>query len=51
MVEGYADISVRKLWQYKVGYFLDRSVNDEASERMDILLDLNVNGMEYLRKC
>lgn len=48
--EGYADISAPMLWQYEVGNFLGRSLNDEASEKMDILLDLNIKQIEFTEK-
>jgi predicted nucleic acid-binding protein len=44
--EGDADISAPKLWQYEVGNFLGRSIEEEASEKMDILLNLNIKGIE-----
>jgi len=48
--EGYADISAPELWKFEVGNFLGRSLNDEASEKMDTLLDLNIKGIEFTDK-
>jgi len=44
--EGYTDISAPVLWQYEVGNFLGRSLNEYASEKMDILSDLNIKEVE-----
>jgi predicted nucleic acid-binding protein len=48
--EGRVDISAPMLWQYEVGNFLGRRLNDEASEKMDILLDLKIKGIEFTEK-
>jgi predicted nucleic acid-binding protein len=48
--EGDAYISAPKLWQYEVGNFLGRRIREEASEKMDILLNLNIKGVELTEK-
>jgi predicted nucleic acid-binding protein len=48
--QGYAEISAPMLWQCEVGNFLGRSLNEEALEKMDILLDLNIKGIEFTEK-
>ena len=45
-VEGRAEISAPKLWQYEVGNFLGRAVPQEAVEKMDLLLKLNITGVD-----
>jgi predicted nucleic acid-binding protein len=48
--EGHAEISAPTLWQYEVGNFLGRALNDEAPEKIRILLDLNIKSIEITDK-
>jgi predicted nucleic acid-binding protein len=45
--EGYAEISAPALWQYEVGNFLGRNLNEDASVKMNMLLELNIKGIEF----
>ena len=44
--EGNAEISSPVLWQYEVANFLGRALNNEAGEKINILLDLNIGSVE-----
>lgn len=44
-VEGNAEISAPTLWQYEVGNFLGREVPEEATEKMNLLLNLNIRNV------
>jgi predicted nucleic acid-binding protein len=44
--DGYVDISTPQLWQYEVGNFLGRNLKEDASEKMSMLLDLNIKNIE-----
>jgi len=48
--QGYAEILAPTLWKYEVGNFLGRALNNEASEKMGILLDLNIKSIELTDK-
>jgi predicted nucleic acid-binding protein len=45
--EGDADISAPILWQFEVGNFLGRRLKEEASKKMDILLNLKIKNIEF----
>jgi predicted nucleic acid-binding protein len=45
--EGHADISAPILWQYEVGNFLGLRFKERASEKMDLLLNLNIKCIEF----
>lgn len=54
-VEGRSQISAPTIWQYEVGNFLGRETPEEAVEKMELLLNLNINnvGLSHgiCRKC
>jgi len=43
--EGGIELSAPILWQYEVGNFLGRSIQEEAMDKMNLLLDLNVRNV------
>jgi len=43
--EGDIELSSPILWQYEVGNFLGRSLQDEAIDKMNLLLNLNIRNM------
>ena len=45
-IEGDAELSAPSLWQYEVGNFLGRNLQEEAVEKMDLLLNLNIRNVE-----
>ena len=54
-VEGGAELSAPTLWQYEVGNFLGRELPDEAADKMDLLLNLNIKCVDLtdsiFRRC
>ena len=54
-VEGGAELSAPALWQYEVGNFLGRALPEEAAEKMDLLLNLNIKSVDLtdsiFRRC
>ena len=54
-VEGAAELSAPTLWQYEVGNFLGRELPEEAAEKMDLLLNLNIKSVDLtdtiFRRC
>ena len=42
---GDIELSAPILWQYEVGNFLGRSLQDEAVDKMDLLLNLNIKNV------
>jgi predicted nucleic acid-binding protein len=53
--EGDIELSAPILWQYEVGNFLGRSLQDEAMDKMNLLLNLNFRNMalnhDMLNRC
>ena len=45
-VEGAAELSAPTLWQYEVGNFLGRELPEEAAQKMDLLLNLNIKTVD-----
>ena len=43
--EGDIELSSPILWQYEVGNFLGRSLQDEAIDKMNLLLNLNIRNV------
>ena len=43
--EGDIELSAPILWQYEVGNFLGRSLQDEAMDKMNLLLNLNIRNV------
>jgi predicted nucleic acid-binding protein len=43
--EGNIELSSPMLWQYEVGNFLGRSLQDEAIDKMNLLLNLNIRNV------
>ena len=43
--EGDIEVSAPILWQYEVGNFLGRSLQDEAKDKMNLLLNLNIKNV------
>jgi predicted nucleic acid-binding protein len=43
--EGDIELSAPILWQYEVGNFLGRSLQDEAIDKMNLLLNLNIRNV------
>ena len=53
--EGDIELSAPILWQYEVGNFLGRSLQDEAMDKMNLLLNLNLRNValnnDMLNQC
>ena len=45
--EGDIELSAPILWQYEVGNFLGRSLNEEAMDKMNLLLNLNIRNVAF----
>ncbi len=43
---GIADLVAPSLWQYEVGNFLGRELRHEATEKMNLLLDLEIKSVD-----
>jgi predicted nucleic acid-binding protein len=43
--EGDIELSAPILWQYEVGNFLGRSLQNEAKDKMNLLLNLNIKNV------
>jgi predicted nucleic acid-binding protein len=43
--EGDVELSAPILWQYEVGNFLSRRIQDEAMDKMNLLLNLNIRNV------
>jgi predicted nucleic acid-binding protein len=43
--EGDIELSAPILWQYEVGNFLGRTLKDEARDKMNLLLNLNIKNV------
>ncbi|MEA3358273.1 MAG: hypothetical protein U9R17_02530 [Thermodesulfobacteriota bacterium] len=48
--EGDIELSAPILWQYEVGNFLGRSLQDEAMDKMNLLLNLNLRNVALNNK-
>jgi predicted nucleic acid-binding protein len=53
--EGGIELSAPILWQYEVGNFLGRRLQEEAMDKMNLLLNLNIRNVaftnEMFRRC
>jgi predicted nucleic acid-binding protein len=45
-VEGGAELRSPSLWKYEVGNFLGRNLPEEAGDKMNLLLNLNIGDLE-----
>jgi len=45
--EGDIDLAAPILWQYEVGNFLGRSLQEEAMDKMNLLLNLNIRNVAF----
>jgi predicted nucleic acid-binding protein len=45
--EGDIELSAPILWQYEVGNFLGRSLQEEAMDKMNLLLNLNIRNVAF----
>jgi len=45
-VEGSVELAAPLLWQYEVGNFLGRELPEQAEEKMKLLLNLRIKGLE-----
>jgi len=45
--EGDIELSAPILWQYEVGNFFGRSLKEEAMDKMNLLLNLNIRSMAF----
>ncbi|MGD8531232.1 MAG: type II toxin-antitoxin system VapC family toxin, partial [Syntrophobacterales bacterium] len=43
---GITELVAPSLWQYEVGNFLGRELRDEAIEKMNLLLDLEIKSVD-----
>lgn len=54
-VEGGVELAAPTLWQYEVGNFLGREIPEEAADKMDLLLNLNIKSVDLtdtiFRRC
>ena len=45
--EGDVELSAPILWQYEVGNFLGRNLREEAADKMELLMNLNIKDVEF----
>ena len=45
--EGDIELSAPILWQYEVGNFLGRRLKEEAMDKMNLLLNLNIRNVAF----
>ena len=45
-MKGIVELSAPALWQYEVGNFLGRELNQVASEKMNLLLNLDIKSVD-----
>lgn len=47
--EGGAELIAPSLWKYEVGNFLGRNLQEDARNKMDLLINLNIGNVELTK--